>query len=63
MITAVQRKIVAAALLRSIVTMLFVQAYGGDALNATDANNDRLAIQMSESTIDRRVAVSACRPS
>jgi hypothetical protein len=60
---ALQRKIVAAALLRSMVTMLFVQAYGGDALQTVGATDARLAIQMNESTVDKRIALSARRSS
>ena len=47
----------------AMVTMLFVQAYGGDALQAVGATDARLAIQMNESTVDKRIALSARRSS
>jgi len=57
------RRIKTDPLLRSMVTMLFVQAYGGDALHAVGATDARLAIQMNESTVDKRIALSARRSS
>ena len=57
--SALQRKMVAAALLRSMVTMLFMQAYEGDSFQAGGATDARVEIQLKESKGDKHIALSA----